>query len=276
MLIKGRDYLEKERKYTFGGVCLAILKSTSFIGFWLAVSSLVSLLVAVALSIFHSGSSEEALQALYEQKSCEITIIANAITVMLYALFYKLKKASFAERCRIKDCSIGTFLKSLGLGATGQLAIQLLLASILSLLPQSWLDSLDKSNESIVNAPTSILIITTVIMAPLLEEIMCRSLMLGALRKAMPKWVAIILSAVTFGVLHGNPIGIIYATLLGILLGWLFIKTDSVLPAILCHLSFNFTSYLLGEIAINGMVLLASIPLLVILIKSIAKARETE
>ena len=277
ILIKGRDFLEKEKKYTFGGVCLAILKSLGFIGFWLAFTSLISVLVAILLGAFYSGSSVEAIQGLYQQKSCEITIIANALTIMLYALFYRVKKISFIERCKIKDCSIGLYLKALGLGVTGQLAIQLLLSSIMSLLPKDWLDKLNESNEAIVNAPTSILIITTVIMAPLLEEIMCRALMLGALRGAMPKWIAIILSSLIFGLLHANPIGIIYATLFGILLGWLFIKTNSVLPAILCHLAFNLTSYILGEMEnINGMIILASIPVLVILIRSIAITRETE
>jgi membrane protease YdiL (CAAX protease family) len=274
-LIKGRDYLGNGRKYTFGKISIAILKSVGYIGLWLAISYIISVLVAVALNMFYSDSSVEAIQALDNQKSGEISIIANAVTVMLYALFYKLKKIPFTERCRINDCRIGTYLKALGLGVAAQLAIQHLLSSIMSFLPQSWIDSLNENNEAIINSPKAIMIITTVIMAPLLEEIMCRALMLGALKSAMPKWVAIIVSSLTFGLLHGNPIGIIYASLLGILLGWIFIKTDSVLPAIFCHLSFNLTSYILGEMeGISGTVILASVPLLIILIKSMA--RETE
>ena len=267
--------MEGKRKYTFGGIALAIAKSAAFIGFWLTLSSAVATLVAAMLSIYYSGSSVEAIQSIFDQKSPEITVIANALTLILFALFYKIRKIPFTERCKIKPCRVSTYLYAFGLGAAGQLAILLALSLLMQIIPASWIDKLNESNDSILNAPVPIMLAATVIMAPLLEEIMCRALMLGAMKKAMPKWVAIVLSSLVFGLLHVNPIGIIYATLLGILLGWIFIKTDSVLPAIFCHLSFNLTSYILGEMeGISEMVILASVPLLIILIKSMA--RETE
>jgi membrane protease YdiL (CAAX protease family) len=102
--------------------------------------------------------------------------------------------------------------------------------------------------------------------------------MLGAMKKAMPKWVAVLLSSLIFGLLHANPIGIIYATLFGILLGFIAVKFNSILPAIICHIAFNATSLsLTGELGAIGLLLLnASIPLLVVLIVRTAKYKEPE
>ena len=268
--------MEGKRKYTFGGIALAIAKSAAFVGFWITVCSAVATLVAALLNTYHSGSSVEAIQGLYDQKSPEISVISNAITIILFALFYKIRKIPFEERCKIKPRRVSTYLYALGLGASSQLCILLALSLLMQIIPADWFDKLNETNSSIVNAPIPIMLAATVITAPLLEEIMCRALMLGAMKKAMPKWVAIVLSSFIFGLLHANPIGIIYATLFGILLGWLFVKTDSVLPSILCHLSFNLSSFIIGEKGVGATLLIMSIPLTVIFIKNIAKTRETE
>ena len=87
----------------------------------------------------------------------------------------------------------------------------------------------------------------------------------------MPKWWAIVVSAAIFGIVHGNPIQFIYATALGILLGWIYTKFNSILIPMLCHLVFNLTSQLSGYLdteselvaTILGLVVYLSIPIFI-------------
>ncbi|MCK5782577.1 MAG: CPBP family intramembrane metalloprotease [Flavobacteriales bacterium] len=78
-------------------------------------------------------------------------------------------------------------------------------------------------------------IITIAILAPILEEILVRGLVLrGYLKNYSPK-KAIILSAVFFGLIHLNPWQFIAGFISGLLLGYIYYKTRSLAPSILIH-----------------------------------------
>jgi membrane protease YdiL (CAAX protease family) len=76
--------------------------------------------------------------------------------------------------------------------------------------------------------------------APLLEELLFRGAIQGALMRYFKSpWVGIVLAALLFGVIHLNPIQVFYATCLGIVFGWVYYRTGSLLPAILGHIINN-------------------------------------
>lgn len=81
---------------------------------------------------------------------------------------------------------------------------------------------------------------TISVIAPLLEEVMFRGAIQGdMLRKVRNPWLAIIISALIFGIFHMNPVQIVYATLLGIVLGWIYYRTGSLMSVILGHVLNN-------------------------------------
>lgn len=89
------------------------------------------------------------------------------------------------------------------------------------------------------------------IMAPLAEEIVFRGAILRSLLAMMSKknhWVAILISAALFGVVHGNAAQFIHALLAGLLLGWMFYRTKSLVPGILMHWVNNTLAYVLSNI----------------------------
>ena len=96
-----------------------------------------------------------------------------------------------------------------------------------------------------------ILIITIVILAPVGEELLFR----GFLQKFLEKtWgdvtKAILISSLFFAAIHFNPYWLIQIYFLGILLGYIAWKTESVIPAIIFHVVINGSSLLfthLGE-----------------------------
>ena len=75
--------------------------------------------------------------------------------------------------------------------------------------------------------------------APLIEELVFRAGPLNHLTKKMPAVGAIMLTAGLFALAHGNPLQMIYTFGLGVVAGYLYVKTDSIYPAIVCHFTFN-------------------------------------
>lgn len=81
------------------------------------------------------------------------------------------------------------------------------------------------------------------LVGPVAEEIVFRGGVEGELLKKWknPKW-AILVSALIFGVIHGNPAQMPFAFLIGILLGWLYYRSGSLLLVIIIHVVNNSLS----------------------------------
>ena len=89
-----------------------------------------------------------------------------------------------------------------------------------------------------------IMIIYAVFGAPLHEELVFRGVTLHYAKKAMPFFVANILQALLFGVMHMNLIQGTYAFIAGLVLGYVYHKTKSLRVSILFHFFFNLMGVL--------------------------------
>ena len=90
------------------------------------------------------------------------------------------------------------------------------------------------------------LILLAVIMAPVFEEIIFRGIIQkGLINKGLKPKTAIVISAVVFGLVHGNPWQFVGAVLLGSVLGLVYYKTKSLLLPILLHAFNNLCSAIL-------------------------------
>ncbi len=90
------------------------------------------------------------------------------------------------------------------------------------------------------------LILLAVIMAPIFEEIIFRGIIQkGLINKGVKPWKAILMAAIVFGLVHGNPWQFVGAVLLGSVLGLVYYKTKSLLLPILLHAFNNLCSAML-------------------------------
>ena len=91
------------------------------------------------------------------------------------------------------------------------------------------------------------------LLAPLSEEIVFRGAVLRSLLKAerLPVWGAIAVSAVFFALIHFNPAQMPHALLIGLLLGWMYWRTGSVLPGVAFHWANNSIAYIVYNIYPN-------------------------
>ena len=79
-------------------------------------------------------------------------------------------------------------------------------------------------------------IISVAIMAPLVEELLFRGAIEGhLLRQGKKPWVAILISSLIFGLIHINPAQVPFAFAIGAVFGWLYYRTDSMVPGIIGH-----------------------------------------
>ncbi|MBQ9668234.1 MAG: CPBP family intramembrane metalloprotease [Prevotella sp.] len=85
------------------------------------------------------------------------------------------------------------------------------------------------------------------LLAPVVEEIVFRGAVLRTLLSWQPRrrWLMIGLSALLFAAAHLNPAQMPHAFVIGLLLGWMYSRTDSIVPGIAYHWANNTAAYLL-------------------------------
>lgn len=91
------------------------------------------------------------------------------------------------------------------------------------------------------------LIVATAIVPAIFEEFAFRCCALGVLRR-YGKGFSVVAVSIVFGLIHGNLIQFIFAFIIGLILGYITVHTDSVLPAMLIH-GFNNGLSVIQEIA---------------------------
>jgi len=154
------------------------------------------------------------------------------------------------------------FAASLGLGpfraSAGQIIRWLMLGMVMQVLARlvvlaappppdldfPLLDYLETGGEAV-----AFLVFAVVIMAPLLEEVLFRGLLLQALRRRMPFWPAALVVTALFSALHALQFQDYLPALagiaaLGLLLAWLRERSGSLWPPILVHAGFNLLGLL--------------------------------
>lgn len=109
----------------------------------------------------------------------------------------------------------------------------------------SWMGTpqfLEELTKSIFDYKISAFV-SVVIFAPLLEELLCRGVILRGLLNHTTPTRAILWSALIFGVIHLNPWQAIPAFILGAIMGWVYWKSRSLWSTIFLHFVNNLFSY---------------------------------
>lgn len=97
------------------------------------------------------------------------------------------------------------------------------------------------------------MILCTAVLAPILEELFFRKLLIDRMNK-YGELAAIVISALLFGLFHQNFSQFFYAFGLGLVFGYVYCRTGSYLLVTLFHMVFNFVSGVLPTL-LSGKVL---------------------
>lgn len=124
-----------------------------------------------------------------------------------------------------------------------------------TILPSEWLietlhvempDSYGEMFSAIMSTPLGYLALG--IVATFVEEMVFRGAILRKLLELLGEknaWIAIVVSALLFGMIHLNKVQFIHASLIGLLLGWMYHRSGSIVPGVVFHWVNNTVAYLM-------------------------------
>lgn len=87
--------------------------------------------------------------------------------------------------------------------------------------------------------------VSSVMVAPVIEELLFRGILFAGLAKRWPIWLAAVVSSLAFAFLHGQVNVGIYTFILGCLLSWSYVRSGSLYPGIVLHFVNNLVAFVL-------------------------------
>ena len=118
------------------------------------------------------------------------------------------------------------------------------------------------NTSDVVDVNKLFLILSSVVVGPIIEEIIFRYILVSKLEKFNNKIVTILLASLVFALMHNGIINIIYTFILGVVLNTIYIKNKNLLYPLIVHSSANMITLFLTDF--NECILLVSFILLVI------------
>ncbi len=242
MVVKQRKSLRKTSNRVGGGMLLFIVFTT------------VIAMVLMAMTVT-SGSSSLSL-------STVMMYVINAIASLVgefivAAIIMAMCKTNINKAVKIKSVSIGDTVKYT-LAAMGFVYVFNLLLSFMNinLSMFGFENKVSDYGSTSGTAENIIYFIAIAVVPPIIEEFLFRGAILGSLRKHGDA-LAIVVSAVMFGFAHSNFIQTPVTFLTGLVLAYLTVKTNSLIPAIIVHFVNNGSSVafsLLSQLKLDEMV----------------------
>lgn len=118
------------------------------------------------------------------------------------------------------------------------LAVNIVISPLLELIRFDWLPLPDPGRGLWA-------LLSAVVAAPVLEELLCRGIVLESLRARYGVVTAWLGSSLFFGLIHLQPVMVVNAAVLGLIFAYLYIRTSSLWPCILLHAFNNALALLL-------------------------------
>lgn len=175
-----------------------------------------------------------------------ITLLCDMVLMAGFGTWYYFRERQYPFRPNYKSAFS---LKNIGyiivMGVLGQYASNLIVTLTGVLIP-SAMDSYEDlaQNFDLSTASPVLMILAVCIVGPIAEELVFRGMIFGKLRRAFSFWPAAIISGIMFGVFHMNIMQGVYASVLGVLLAYVYEKTQTIFGSIFFHIVFNASSYI--------------------------------
>ena len=163
-----------------------------------------------------------------------------AMYVIAFPIFHLMTKGIPTRRAEKKDITLGeftvVFMIAQGLAVVGSI-ISTVLTDLIEGTTNTPIE--DTTSQIISSSPLWLIILVVVIIGPIIEELMFRKIFIDKLSVYGDR-LAIIVSGVAFGFMHGNLYQLFYAVAIGILFGYVYVKTRKIICTCLLHIMVNF------------------------------------
>ncbi len=237
--------MELKRK-SFGEIVLGLLlSSVPLIGF-MAVQIIVMVVVMVVylLSGDPAAFTSRVLDLVKDQNILMTIvvytdIVAVVCVVPVYVFALKERKLANPKKIFSWFSPLAIILLFIGLEMLTSAAMSFAFEiPFLTKIMEGYLRMIESSGLVEMSTMSTI---ATILLAPIAEEIIFRGMTMKLARKITRKfWIANIIQALFFGIAHGNWVQGTYAFVLGLMLGYIYKKYNSLIASVLAHMTFNF------------------------------------
>ncbi len=220
---------EKRAKAKFSRFFLAV-------SIYLIIANVIVLLSGVIINLTMKDAAEKILGSIW------YTWISQIVAMYLVAfpiLFFIIK--GMRNTVRVKQgMSFKEFFKLLciseALMMAGNLIGNIINSVISAFIPG---DVPNTTEDLIMNSDIWIIILVAVIIGPIVEELIFRKFLMDKLGVYGDR-IAIVISALAFGIFHGNLYQLFYSVFLGFMLAYIYSRTSNIIYPIIMHMIINF------------------------------------
>ena len=187
------------------------------------------------------------LAKLINSYSLQITAATNFVLMPIFALLLRgdNKKRQCTQGFSYRLPGLKNLLLMVALGMTAAVSVN----AVVSLSGLAYFSpKYQQVSQIIYSGGLFMQIVSAVIAAPILEELLFRGMIYARLRDLCgAKW-AIIISAAFFGIFHGNLVQFVYAFIIGLMLAYVYEKMKTIWAPIMFHVGANLLSVLITEL----------------------------
>ncbi len=216
-------------------------KTVSQLGIGLFIYGVVSAgIVMLVQTVLALALETDKYSALAESPYYVWGLQVLGMYVTALPILYLMLRRVPRSKCRGNDISLGE-MATLFLISEAVMTVGALISSYLTGIFSFLLghDIVDRTSELVLGSPAWIVILVAVVIGPIAEELIFRHGLIPALKPYGDRY-AIVVSAVAFGIFHGNFSQMIYATALGLILGYVYVRSGSVWYGVILHVLMNF------------------------------------
>lgn len=235
-----------------GWTIVSLLPVALFFVIQLGCATLIMLVMAVGEIMNTPGemgmdSLMATVMKMYFDNIIPVLIVSQLAAMLVFGLWYyfawgKRKRPEGVDKPGAKQ-----ILLIILLGVAAQFAISAVLSLVEIIVPGAMQEYEELMEMAGITEVTVLSLISTVILAPLSEELVCRGVIYRLAGRISPKfWVANTVQALAFGILHGNLVQGAYAFVLGIVLGLIYRQFQNIWLCMLLHGAMNGSSVLVA------------------------------
>ena len=203
------------------------------------------------------SSSQEITMMLSEvlmSKVLLMTMISALITIPILAVFMKKdidrqKRTHMFIRYQLTNPWL--YLLIVPFGIFNMMWANMFVSVLQMFMPDFMLESYSGTEAAIYGSSIVLQLIAAGIVAPIVEEMIFRGLIYKRVKEISNIKIAAILSAVLFGVFHGNWVQAPYAIIIGLIAVFVYEKYKSIFAPILLHMAANIASVGIAYLAMN-------------------------
>lgn len=238
-----------------------IVFSFIILGFFMGVQYALMYIVVIFMTISYAlqAGMEADLDIITEKVQNTVlesnfltgmTAVLTAVSAVLAVLFYWLiwgRKKTTEDKKYFKEkvLKAKTFAM-ISIASVGLYYLAAIIATVIDLVSPQTMQEYSEMMDMALGGSIVFAMLAAVILAPINEECIMRGLILKNLQKYFSDTTVIIIQAILFGIFHMNWVQGIYVLPVGAALGFVAVKSRSVIPCIYMHLFYNLMSFVLS------------------------------